>query len=252
MNRKLWDKVCFFENSFPHWLCPNCNVGILEMEKNKFFKEETITSKKERKKDYWEPDFIKYVFTTVFRCTNSKCKDLVIGVGNGSVSTYYDTVGHEKNLNEFSPLFFNPTLHLFEVPNDCDKLVREEIIKAFSLYWCDLASCANKIRIAIERLMDNRKVKKWEKRNSNSLKEKKIELHRRIELYGVKEPDIANHLLAIKWIGNAGTHAGTIKLNDVLTGFELLEYSLEKIYDNKEARMNLISKKINKKRGPIS
>lgn len=252
MNRKLWSETNFFENNFPQWPCPTCRSGTLERQKDKFYKEETVASKKEHKEDYWEPENIRNVFTAVFRCSNSRCKDFVIGVGDGSVSTFYDKQNHDKMFNKFSPLYFNPPLHLFEIPEKCEPLVYDEVLKAFSLYWCDISSCANKIRIAVERLMDDQKVKKWEKKSASSSKERKIELHRRIELYKIKEPDIAKHLLAIKWIGNAGTHAGAIKLNDVLIGFELLEYSLEKIYDDKERRLNLISEKINKKRGPIS
>ena len=62
--------------------------------------------------------------------------------------------------------------------------------------------------------------------------------------------EVAEHLLAIKWIGNSGSHVGELSQKDLLDGFELVEYALEKLYSKNEERLNQMTKEINKRKGP--
>jgi len=63
------------------------------------------------------------------------------------------------------------------------------------------------------------------------------------------KPDIADFLLAIKWIGNTGSHTGKLERIDVLEAYELLELSLNKLYDDTEIKLSKISKEIIKRKG---
>ncbi len=99
--------------------------------------------------------------------------------------------------------------------------------------------------------MDAQRIRKWVKK-ANTNKEIKLSLHRRIAEFKIKQPEIGEHIEAIKWIGNAGTHTSPLKLKDIILGFELLEYCLNSLYNNRSKEFLSISKKINKKRGPIS
>jgi len=58
--------------------------------------------------------------------------------------------------------------------------------------------------------------------------------------------------MAIKWIGNAGSHYGDIDQNDIFDGFDLLKYSIDKIYNSHEKEIVNMTKKINKKRKPLT
>jgi len=251
MNLPLWATTKFYEKSFPPWPCPLCSTGILE--KEKFHKEETIPSLKEHNLEGWDPNLVVYGFSAFLRCNYIKCNNFVMVVGEGSVNEMsISNHGDTDYFDLFTPKYFYPPLHLFTIPANCPPKVTNEIVNAFGLYWCDLASAANKIRVSIEHLMDFLRIKKWDKINTSSSKEKPIPLHKRIELYSKTEPEIAKHLLAIKWIGNAGTHTGKLNTKDVLTGFELLEYCVEELFNNKARRLTQLSEKINKRRGPKS
>ena len=57
---------------------------------------------------------------------------------------------------------------------------------------------------------------------------------------------------AIKWIGNAGSHEGEITNEDLLDGFDLLKYSVEKLYGSHDKEIATMTKKINKRRRPLT
>ncbi len=66
-----------------------------------------------------------------------------------------------------------------------------------------------------------------------------------------KYKNLAEELEAIKWLGNAGSHSHkTISHDDVLDAYDLMEISLEEIFDNKKLKAKRIAKKINKHKGP--
>ncbi|WP_426324353.1 hypothetical protein [Pedobacter sp. R-06] len=52
--------------------------------------------------------------------------------------------------------------------------------------------------------------------------------------YEKKNPEVANHLLAIKWIGNSGSHFNTLSEQNILDAYRLLKYALELIYQEKK------------------
>lgn len=261
MNRDLYTKHNFIRRDkgngsliIPKWLCPICN-GHLQLDGKAFNFYETLSWINRTLVEHpdWIEEEMEYTFTGKINCP--KCNYILTVNGRGkliedqivlSTGVSYDNTHHR-----FWPLYFFPTLDLFQINNKCPKKVREEIIKAFNLFWCDLSSYANKIRNAVERLMDEKRIKKYHK-PKGSRKEVILSLHQRLELFKAKQPEISDHLMAIKWLANVGSHAGEIKLNDALDGFELLEYCIEKLYDNRELKLKNLSKKINKRRGPVS
>jgi len=79
-----------------------------------------------------------------------------------------------------------------------------------------------------------------------------LSLHERIELFKLRFPEIGNSLLAIKWIGNSGSHYDTLTQDDVLDAYTLLDFSLSKLYNNQEQVIKKLAKDINKKKAPLS
>lgn len=249
MYKDSWLEVFFNENTLPEWGCPYCNKSILVEADFRF--NETILSRNLRKTPNWFFIDVIYSCNGILRCTN--CGEYISFVGSGKLdiqeiydmdSGRYSEIEHKK----FRPLFFFPALNYFELTEECPSKINDVIQDSFSLFWSDLSSCANKIRIALELLMDDRNINRTKTIGG---KRTKLNLHRRIELYKVKEPEIADFLLAIKWIGNVGSHVGDLKRIDILEAYEMLEHTLNKIYDDKEKRLKEISKKIIKRRGTI-
>ena len=79
-----------------------------------------------------------------------------------------------------------------------------------------------------------------------------ITLHNRINLFSQDFPILKDVLTSIKWIGNYASHNEQITRDDILDGYYLLEFSLNKIYDNEEDEIKKITKKIIKTKKPRS
>lgn len=77
--------------------------------------------------------------------------------------------------------------------------------------------------------------------------------HERIEKFAVKHQQAAVQLMAIKWLGNTGSHAAldTLTREDLLNDFEHFEYALDLVYVNKGAALQKRAKRIIKKKGPV-
>ena len=104
--------------------------------------------------------------------------------------------------------------------------------------------------------MDHLKVKKSRKTKKGKLE--RLSLHARIELFANKNPkknpnknaDVGEKLLAIKWLGNTGSHSDTLKHEDVLDAFELFSHALDEIFEETSVRLKKLSSSINRNKGP--
>jgi hypothetical protein len=251
MNTDLWLRKNFTLDTIPKWHCPTCKIGLLDFENSSLKSEQTTTSKKDCREIGFRDELIEYRFIGIFRCLNWDCKDLICvqGLVTHENRGDYNHIADDyiDNWTEvYEPLFFTPPLNLFEIKDKCPPEIKVEIRKSFSLFWNDLSSCVNKIRVVVEMLMDDQKIP-TEKDNNKKTKKIRILLQERIELFGSTNPDIANHLLAIKFIGNLGSHVGDVQRQDVIDSFDILEYSLEKLYDDREKIIIEKSARIRKK-----
>ena len=59
-------------------------------------------------------------------------------------------------------------------------------------------------------------------------------------------------MLAVKWIGNEGSHPGSVSRDDLLDAFQLVEHLLDEIFINRRAEMSKISRKVLRHKGPSS
>lgn len=243
MDLKLWLKESCSKNTTPGWSCPTCEKGFLNIHKDQFHFKETQLSKSWHSHDDWEPEYTQYRFHGTLVCNN--CDDFVAFLGIGRVTQdYYDGGMNYKEV--FFPKTFYPALKIFKIHETCPEDIRNEIEDSFGLFWNDLKSCANKIRISLELLMNFQKVKKTKTVGG---KRKSLSLHERIEEFRSSNPIIADYLLAIKWIGNVGSHVGELEKIDILETYELLEHSLNELFEGKEKKLKKISKEINKRKG---
>jgi len=172
----------------------------------------------------------------------------------------YDTDSSGNTITElydhYAPRFFEPALPIFPIPEKCPTKVREELEKAFALIWSDVGSAGNRLRVAVEELMNECKIqKKFRIKNGkNKGKFLNLTLDERIRKFEEKHKDAVIQLMAIKWLGNIGSHAGLAVLthDHLLDAFEHFEYALELIYENISVDLVKRAKKIIKKKGPIT
>ena len=79
-----------------------------------------------------------------------------------------------------------------------------------------------------------------------------LSLHARLERYQKKNADVAEKLLAVKWLGNTGSHASELTRSDILDGFQLILYALDEVFEKKSERLKRLSNTIIKHRGPAN
>lgn len=221
MDRKIF-KLTFGKTGVTRLPCPTCGKGVLKINKEEFHYKETHSSKAAHRHDAWEPDWIEYVFCCMFECSNSACKESISSTGTGALSEYYG-YDHEGEpiidyVDYFTPQHFTPSLKMFTPPKNTPESVIEEINKSFSLFFSDPSSSANHVRVALENLLTHLKIKRFITRDG---KRQFLSLHNRIDLLPRKFDHIKDIFLAVKWLGNAGSHSQhVVTTDDVLDAYD--------------------------------
>ncbi len=247
VNRKLW-KPPFVE--FPSWLCPRCQSATLALDKDSLKFRETGPSAAAHEHDVWEPEWIKERFVGLLVCQNSTCGD-VVTISGETVHVEDHDIGLQTEdwQQQFVPRSLFDAPPVFPISEGCPPVVTIELHKAFSLIWSDRDSCANRLRSAVEALLTDRKIS----RTTLNKKRKRvnINLHDRIVKFEKVNKAAADYLVAIKWLGNTGSHAGVdeIELDDLLHGFEMFERVVDILYDQRDKRLRKVAKKITKRKG---
>ena len=253
ITRTIW-KNWFTADNIPAWTCPSCNHGTLTAEKKDIKTFEAISSQNSRQEEDWDPEWVWGQFTGILKCDDEKCGETVVMAGRMDVQGdhEYDEQFEGYNfvyLEYLRPNIFMPTLNIFQIHKDVPKDICKAIKESFKLFWIDSSSCGNKIRTVVELIMDEQKVAKT---YIDRGKRKGYSLHKRIELFKAIKPDEAELLMAIKWIGNSGSHVNDeLKKDDTLDAYEILEYVTIKLYEKDTHRIKALSKTINKRKKPI-
>ena len=254
MDRALL-KGWFPQSRFGGWQCPTCGRGVLTIEPGSFHAKETKGSRNHQNSiSYHDPYSISYVFSTLLTCKH--CKEFVAcsGVGVVEVSQVPDNEGGWEYDYEdiYQARFFQPNLRLFDVPAKCPKTVTVALQDSWRLILASPSGAANHLRIAMEALLTELKVKRFQVVNGTR---RFVNLHQRIELLPKRHASVKEMLLAIKWFGNAGSHADgdnpAITMDDVFDGYELMEHVLSEVYAPKSRALLRLAKRVNKAKGPI-
>lgn len=244
----------FSTDRIPAWLCPVCRAGHLILDEKHLLKSETAESAREHEHEAWEPNWIRYVFSCIFRCSNPKCKEPIAcsGVGRVDIIEYEDEeFGWVQSTDDrFTPQYFQPALVLIDIPAKCPTEVCSHLAQSFALFYADPGASMNCARAAVEALLTDLGIKRFAVANG---KRKPISLHQRIQSLTIKYKDLVDLLLAVKWLGNAGSHDGDKPTGaDVRIMYDLLEHVLSEIYEGKGKQLKAIAKKVNKKKGPLN
>ena len=251
MKKEMWERFHFneIENDFKTkgFSCPHCGSIPLAPILNSLIKQRSPKSKVayETAKLNAEEGFeheadIDFTndwgrFSLWFDCENCQKQTFCAGNYKGALAHPFEEPYGEGDLYyyEYTPTFMEPGLTIIHVPEATPETVRKELLSSFSLFFFDKSACAHKLRRAIERLMDEEGVA------SVDASGKWINLEARISSYlngdrRVKKEKVK--LLAVKWIGNEGTHSEADE-NSVLEAYEFFEDFLELIYENNAQRI---------------
>ena len=252
MNRQVFKKS-FTQDKLPEWGCPACDKGVLKLKPNSFVDIEGAASRAFRRTDDWEPEFTDLRFSCMMICSDGNCGEGVSLSGDGCLDLIveYDKLGFPAEhslVSAFRPKYFWPPLNIIEIPNKTPRTISNELTQSFELFFSNPPSSANHVRIALEHILTELKVKRFARRNGRQLF---LNLHQRIKLLPHKHSHLGDLCLAIKWLGNAGSHSeSTITLDDVMDAYEIFAVLLQELYDDRKKTAKKLAKSINKRKGP--
>ena len=233
----------FSPKSGPDWTCPTCNLGSLTPVEDSLVSYPTKLSREARVDEDWTPEFTEERASLALRCARTECGEYVLV--SGSLG-FRQVDGFETYEPEFHPEYVQPSPDLIDLPPNCPSTITDQLRRAFTLFWLDAPAAANRIRSAVEHLMDQQRVPKARKHGT---KENRLRLHQRIELFRTEQPELGNALMAVKWIGNEGSHRGELGKPDLLKAFEMLSFVLDELLDQRAERVAKLALQVNRKRG---
>ena len=257
IDKHYWTSFHFRKDYIPDIPCPTCHAGRLKKAKD-FLTRETRRSRELQSKVYFDVMDYEEKFLGFLVCDNRSCKENVAVIGKMYAEPDLDNSKLDEDgmylgqlyYTHYQPEYFSPPLEIFNLKKEYPFSVNKALRAAFSLYFTDIESCANKIRIAIELLLDELGINKTY--ISKKGKRELIKLNDRIEKYRSKNNEIADLLLSVKWIGNYGSHRESLKKEDLIDAFSFLQTSLDKLYDKSLKKILTLSQTINKKKKPLS
>lgn len=233
-------------------ICPRCKKGLMKENEEKSHNLKDIKiAEPHFALEYNMHESSEKLRSSLYECEQSDCDgELVLieeekGELNPKNQPFY-VFEYEPYIYKRTIKYMNPSVDIIEIPNQLDEKMSEILRSSFILFWIDEDSCGNKIRSAIEKLLDIQKVNKTTINKKG--KRQKLNLHQRIEKFKDKKAEIAKYLLALKWIGNQGSHNGKYKLtkSELIDAYEILELSLADLYDKTRVNVDKLTKKINK------
>jgi hypothetical protein len=235
-------------DTWPSPTCPKCGHGLLIGKKDLLHPESGV-SQEWRSEDVWEPDWIYGSLAGILTCNNSECGEVVAVGGTWRVDSSRDP--YEQYATQLRAKYFDPPLHLIHVPQRTPEATGEAIRDASQLLLINSSASANRLRQGTEALLDSKKVKRTTMgtRQDGSRFRKQISLHDRIVAFRKSQPEVADLLEAVKWIGNDGSHESGLKAQEVLIGARILETALKLLYETSDPELERQVKKIIKNKG---
>lgn len=175
----------------------------------------------------WEPGVPHFRFQCVLVCNKPSCMEPVLVCGYTDDEQQYDGEGGTTWEQHLYPKIFYPPPPIIQIPPRCAKAVRTEIEAAFAQYWMDRLACANRLRNAVELLLTDLKIPRYQTDNH---RRRRLPLHERIRRFEQRDKDLAIRMFAVKWVGNEGSHAGKLTDDDLLDAFEIIEDLLRRVF----------------------
>jgi len=236
--------------------CPYCGNSKLKIEKNNYIEIEDQNTVKKRQASTASDvdDFGSYdysgIYVAIAKCENFSCQGRVVIICKTSLTPeqYYDEEGeiNEDYISTCKVINIIPSPYIINIPKEIPNDYLNQIQVISQQYWINNDSCLNSIRILLEMIMNYHRVKKY-----NYKKGKKrtiIVLHNRIESFFRNDPKLKDITLALKWLGNEGSHPGKSTKTTVESSLKILEYILKKLYvPDEDIEVEKIAKRIMKK-----
>ena len=241
-------------NNFPKLKCPFCETGQLIVDSK-----EKITYTNVSTKNYYdlvgEPTDLIGEYSYLLLCDNLECgeKGIVVGKTNTIEDGYDDGIDQETGeeihhgfptyKSKYKIEYISIPINLIDIPENIGTELKSCIESSFNLFWVDLNSCGNRIRLFIELLLDFINVPKKSRLDARI---KHLEKDTNNPHYL-----LAKNFMAIKYFGNETTHTfDQIEKADIVKSYSVVEYCLRKIYLDYDLHIETLTNEIEVKYKP--
>ncbi|WP_162998162.1 DUF4145 domain-containing protein [Brevundimonas lutea] len=251
MERERWAEALKDIN----WLCGRCQEGRLRLPDKDVQSSMTADTQLVFHEDWFDHDDVVSQFTALMTCDNVRCADPVAVSGKTQAEHFQVDWDEYDVIHTWTVEAVTPAPLPFPLPAATPDAVKQRLRSACQLLWSDHDAAGNKIRQAVEALLDDQKVRKAVAvpgAAGSAGRRQSLTLHKRIEAFSIKNPEVGDHLMAIKWIGNAGSHAGQpLTRDDVLDALEIMEVAIDDLYVRTRATLGARVRRILKAKKPV-
>lgn len=236
-----------------NWLCGRCQEGRLKMPKDEIQSRMTADTSEQFQEEWFDRDDVVSCFAALLICDNIACGDPVAVAGTQQGEHFQVDWDEYDVITTWTVKAVTPAPLAFQFPEKTPERVKDRLRSAFQLLWADHDAAGTRIRQAVEALLDDQKVRKAAPVAPGSGKRRQsLTLHSRIEIFSKKNAVVGDHLMAIKWIGNAGSHAGRpLTRQDILDALEMMEVVIEDLYVQHRANLAARVSRILKTKKPL-
>jgi hypothetical protein len=207
-----------------HWPCPTCKNGHLAVSNERLLVKETGPSKSSHSCLDREPDWIEKRFVAFLACSNFACREIASVTGSIHVDDIVIEPWERILAERYRVEFIGPAPIPILCPETTPKPIAVAIAKASMLFWSNPEAAASQLRKAVECLMDAFNIPA--KNSTGNF----MTLHARITAFVETDPKTGSVILAIKWLGNSGSHDAMVSRDDVLDAFDMIGLVLERQY----------------------
>lgn len=241
------------EEDWPRVGCPDCAVGSLAFSSVTHLLDQASSETDERvRRRQAAPDELTGVFTGVLECDNAGCRRKAAMSGDWRY-IWGDSERHGAVLyDDYLVRFITPAPRLLLTPSKTPASVVQAVELASRLLWSSPDSAATQLRRAVEELLTSLGVNRTQlvaKKTSTRRTRRRLDAHSRIGMLPAKYANVGEALMAVKWIGNSGTHGTGLSVHDVEDGAEFLQLALQRLYDVSEKDLISKAQKINVRKG---
>lgn len=221
----------FADDAWPDIRCPVCRKG--DLAKVDATVVESAESSRLHSHEAWEPEWIRGHFTAHLRCQRSACEETVVALGQMKVDygDSWDESWESQYATYLQVLQILPAPPIADIVASCPQAVLERLDGAARVIWSDPSAAANRLRYAVERVLDDQGVVRMSPKGGT------LSTHARISEFRKKNQPVADALEAVKWIGNQGSHEDSLTRADVIEGGQILAHALELLYDDRRDKM---------------
>lgn len=235
--RDLWLES-FSQNEIPAFPCPMCDRGNLRYTKNSLRLKEPNEYSIARQNGDISPLESVWRFSLFLKCVVEKCGNIVSVHGDATLQESKDwEYDADRYFHQLTPYGMHPAPPLATVPEETPDIVSKEMKTAFGLFWVDLGSCANRLRISVEKILD-----KLGAPAANTL-------HERIEAFKLTDPIHADTFDALRHVGNVGSHNGAVKREAVLDAFEIYQDALAELFGKRTDKISAMQQRLIRTKG---